>query len=354
MIEKERTYFDSEDLESSILRKEARGQITCIILFLTIFVVFIICLLIGPSTLSASSAFDALIGNGTWKGHYIVFNLRMPRSICAMAVGAGLAIAGMAMQAMFRNPMASPSVLGLSSGASFGASLAIAFGFGGFIGAFSVSFMAFISCFITMCLVYALAITRYGTPTVLLLLSGVAVGALFSGLTSFIQYVVEPDILQGVVYWTMGSFSRCHWEDVRIGIPVIILGILLICTKLKELNLISLGEEQAESLGVNIKRTRGFLLIGTALCVGGSVAISGIIGFVGLIIPHICRAIAGPNHLLLAPLCILTGAIFMMIMDIVAKSITFTGELPIGILTSILGAPFFIYIMRKKRNELWG
>lgn len=354
MIEEQCVFETAEELSEDLRKSDERSQWTILALIAGLVLAFILCMFIGPSSMTWADVLDSLRGNGTWTSDYIVFNIRIPRSACVAFVGAGLSIAGMAMQAMFKNPMASPSILGLSSGASFGASLAIAFGIGGFVGAFSVPLMAFIFCFITMFLVYGLAVTRYGTPVTLLLLSGVAVGAFFSGLTSFIQYVVEPDILQGVVYWTMGSFNRCTWDSLKLGGVVIGAGIVMICLCLKELNLISLGEEQAESLGVNIRRTRILLLIGTSLTVGGSVAISGAIGFVGLIIPHMCRALCGPNHRYLAPLCILTGAIFLMIMDLVAKSITFTGELPIGILTSLLGAPFFIYIMRKKKNEIWG
>lgn len=354
MIDEHKTYESSEELGETLKRKEERAQWIILGLIVCILAIYVACLFIGPSSITYKQVIDSLTGNGTWGSDYIVFQLRMSRTACAALVGAGLSVAGMAMQAMFRNPMASPSILGLSSGASFGASIAIAFGLGGFIGTFSVPFMAFVFCFITMILVYGLAMTRHGTPTILLLLSGVAVGAFFSGLTSFIQYIVEPDILQGVVYWTMGSFNRCTWDSFIIGLIVIGAGIAMICLCIRELNLISLGEDQAESLGVNIRRTRILLLIGTALTVGGSVAISGVIGFVGLIIPHMCRAMGGPNHTLLTPLCILTGAIFMMLMDAVAKSIAFTGELPVGILTSLLGAPFFVYIMRKKKNELWG
>lgn len=354
MIEEHKYYESSEELDRIQKKKETRAQWVILGLVLGVLFIYILCLFIGPSSLTAGDIFNSLMGNGTWSSDYILFRLRMPRSACAALVGAGLSIAGMAMQAMFRNPMASPSILGLSSGASFGASIAIAFGIGGIFGSFAVPAMAFIFCFITMMMVYFLAMTRFGTPVVLLLLSGVAVGAFFSGLTSFVQYIVEPDILQGVVYWTMGSFSRCLEDSVYIGFPIIGAGIFIICLCIKELNLISLGEEQAEMLGVNIKRVRIMLLLGTSLAVGGSVAIAGVIGFVGLIIPHVCRAIAGPNHNLLAPLCILCGAIFMMVMDALAKSIEFTGELPVGILTALLGAPFFIYIMRKKRNELWG
>ena len=349
------SYDSAESLQNAVERRTNRSVCAVIALSIGIFALFILSLLIGPSSMGWRTALDALLGNGNWSSDYIVFRLRMPRAICAALVGAGLSIAGMAMQAMFRNPMASPSVLGLSSGASFGASISIAFGFGGFLGAVATPAMAFLFCFVTIVLVYAIATTRMGTPAILLLLSGMAVSAMFSGLTSFIQYIVEPDVLQGVVYWTMGSFSRCLWDSVAVGAVTTIAGTVLICLCIKELNLISIGEDQAEALGVNIRRTRTMLLIGTALTVGGGVAIAGIIGFVGLIIPHICRAIAGPDHRLLAPLCITSGAVFMMVMDLAVKGITISGqELPIGILTSLLGAPFFIYIMRKKKDELWG
>lgn len=350
----ERFYDSADDLGKDMSATESRALYTILLLLVSLVVVYVVCLFVGQSTMTAQDVIDTLLGGGTWGTHYNVFTLRMPRIACAAIVGAGLSVAGMAMQAMFKNPMASPSILGLSSGASFGASLAIAFGFGAFAGSFSVPIMSFVFCFITLMLVYGLAVTRYGTPVTLLLLSGVAVGALFSGMTSFIQYIVEPDVLQGVVYWTMGSFNRCHWDSFWIALIVVGAGVALICLCVRELNLISLGEEQAKMLGVNIRRTRIMLLLGTSLAVGGSVAVSGAIGFVGLIIPHVCRAIGGPNHKFMAPLCILAGAVFMMIMDAVSNSITSTGVLPVGILTSMLGAPFFIYIMRKKKNEIWG
>ena len=254
---------------------EGRAYWAIVLLVVALAVTYVACLFVGQSSMTAKDVIDSLLGGGSWGDHYNVFVLRMPRIACAAIVGAGLSVAGMAMQAMFKNPMASPSILGLSSGASFGASLAIAFGFGAFAGSFSIPIMAFVFCFLTLLMVYGLAVTRYGTPVTLLLLSGVAVGAFFGGMTSFIQYVVEPDILQGVVYWTMGSFNRCHWDSFWIVLIVVGIGVAMICTRLRELNLISLGEDQAQTLGVNVKRTRIILLIGTSLAVGGSVAVSG-------------------------------------------------------------------------------
>ena len=332
-------------------KKEEKVLFIAIVLVGLTIVGFFLSLLTGSNSYSPEDMINTMLGKGTWGSYFVLHNLRIPRSICVIAVGAGLSISGVAMQSLFKNPMASPSILGLSSGASFGASISIAFGIGAIFGSLSTPMMAFIFCMLTMLLVYGLSVTRYGTPVTLLLLSGVAVGAFFSGLTSFIQYIVEPDILQGVVYWTLGSFSRSSWSSVYYGVPTIVVGIILIAMCHKELNLISLGEEQAKTLGINIRRTRIMLLIGTSMCVGGSVAIAGVIGFVGLIIPHVCRALVGPNHSVLIIVSIFTGAIFMIIMDCTCR---YLGEIPVGVLTSLLGAPFFIYIMRKKKNEFWG
>ena len=332
-------------------RKEQKTLFVTLILILLTIVGFFVSVLVGSQSYTPEDMIDTFLGKGTWGSYFVLHNIRIPRSICVIAVGAGLAISGVAMQALFKNPMASPSILGLSSGASFGASISIAFGIGAVFGSISTPMMAFIFCMLTMLLVYGLSVTRYGTPVTLLLLSGVAVGAFFSGMTSFIQYIVEPDILQGVVYWTLGSFSRSSWTSVYYGVPTIIIGVILIALCHKELNLISLGEEQAKTLGINIRRTRIMLLIGTSMCVGGSVAIAGVIGFVGLIIPHVCRALVGPNHSILIIVSIFAGAIFMVIMDCICR---YLGEIPVGVLYSLLGAPFFIYIMRKKKSEFWG
>ena len=321
-----------------------------IILVFLVLIVYFACIFVGTVDLTPKVVINVWRGHESWGNTYIVEYLRMPRIACAAIVGAGLSIAGMAMQALFKNPLASPSVLGISSGASFGAALALVYGTGFGLGMYNVSLMAFIFCFITIFLVYMIASTRHGTPTVLLLLAGVAVGAFFSGLTSAVQYLTESDALKDVVYWMMGSFSRCGWTEVKIGAITVGLGIAIITLCAKELNLISLGENQARSLGVNIVRVRYMILIGTALTVGGSVAISGTIGFVGLIIPHIFRALCGPNHRYLVPICILGGAIFLMLMDAICRTYA---EMPIGVITSLIGAPFFVYILRKKKKDFW-
>ena len=257
------------------------------------------------------------------------------------------------MQSLFKNPMASPSILGVSSGAALGASLAISFGIGSFIfGQYATSAMACIMCFFTLLLVYLIARSKYGVNTVTLLLSGVAVGAFFSSLVSMLQYIADENTLASIVYWTMGSFNKVTWNSLGTSVLLLIAGIVSQAVIYRELNLISAGEEQAANLGVNIKVVRAVCLIGTALCVGGAVSIAGTIGFVGLIVPHIFRMMVGPNHKLLIPMCIFGGATFLLLMDTIAKT-AFIASFPVGIFTSMLGAPFFIYILKRRKKEMW-
>ncbi|MBR2255674.1 MAG: iron ABC transporter permease [Candidatus Methanomethylophilaceae archaeon] len=341
------------DLDVMLSQKRAKSFFTILMLCLVICVVFFCSLFVGYANITPQELVQIWMGDGNWQNTYIINKIRMPRVACAAVVGAGLAVAGMAMQALFKNPLASPSVLGISSGAAFGANLCIAFGVGAFFGSFSISIMAFICCFVTLLVVFAIATTRHGTPTILLLLAGVAVGSFFGGMTSVLQFFVDDaDVLQSMVYWAMGGFSKCDWLDFKVSLLIVGIGVLMIMLESKELNLITLGDEQAKALGVNIPRMRAIVLIADALIVGGCVSISGTIGFVGLIIPHVFRTLVGPDHKYLSVICVLAGAIFLMLMDVVARSFS-TIDVPIGVLTSLLGAPFFVYIMRKKKNEIW-
>ncbi|MCQ2069676.1 MAG: iron ABC transporter permease [archaeon] len=341
------------DLDEIVRQKRSKSIFVIIFLIIITATICFCSIFVGYADISPREVIEVWMGKGNWQNTYIVEQIRMPRIACSAVVGAGLAVAGMAMQALFKNPLASPSVLGISSGAAFGANLAIAFGIGAFFGSYSVSVMAFICCFITLLVVFAIATTRHGTTTILLLLAGVAVGSFFGGMTSFLQYFVDDaDVLQSMVYWSMGSFAKCDWLDFKVSLIIVGVGVAVIMLRSKELNLLTLGDEQAKALGVNIPLTRTLVLLADALIVGGCVAISGTIGFVGLIIPHIFRTLVGPNHSYLGIICVFAGAIFMMVMDIIARNSMAT-EVPIGVLTSLLGAPFFVYIMRKKRNEIW-
>lgn len=344
------TYEDIEEFRKKSRRKSILSfSMTLVLLVIS----FMLCMCIGNYTISPQEVLEALIGKGDAGSSTIILEVRLPRVLCAMLVGASLSIAGLTMQSLFKNPMASPSVLGISSGASFGASLAISFGLGSTIlGSYSTPFMAFVMCFITMGLVYLIARTRYGIATVTLLLAGVAVGAFFNGLVSMMQYIADEDTLAAIVYWTMGSFNKCTFDSFWISVVPIAIGIVSLCLIHRELNMISAGEEQAANMGVNVKTVRMIAIVGTSLCVAGATAIAGTIGFVGLIIPHVFRMIIGPNHKLLIPLCVMGGAVFLLLMDTLAKA-AFSMSFPVGIFTALLGAPFFIYILKTRKKEIW-
>jgi len=346
-----KTVEELNEIRKRIFRKNLIVILATVAVIITS---FFVAMKIGPTQISFGEILGLLAGNGSAGDIYVMRDIRLPRILCCAMVGAALSVAGVAMQGLFRNPMASPSVLGVSSGAAFGASLAMGFGVGSVLGSYAVPMLAFVFCFGTMFLVYILAKTSGGVSVAMLLLAGIAVGAFFNGMVSAIQYIADDSTLPGIVYWLMGSFSACGWSSFRLAIVPIMAGIILIWFCSKELNLISLGEEQAENLGVNVNRTRILLLVGSSLAVAGAVSISGIIGFVGLIIPHIFRMIVGPDHKFLIPLSIIGGAAFLMVMDAVSRWVISPNELPIGILTALLGAPFFIYIMRTKRKFMLG
>ncbi|MDR0523902.1 MAG: iron ABC transporter permease [Candidatus Methanoplasma sp.] len=346
-----------DDSEAGLERyRRSRARRSAAILAATVALAaatFAATMMVGNYHVSWGEVIEILLGGGSPEKRQVVMDIRLPRILCCAMVGAALSLSGLAMQSLFKNPMASPSILGISSGAAFGASIAISFGIGAAaLGRHSIPLMAFAFCFMTMGAVYAIARTRYGVATVTLLLAGVAVGAFFNGLVSLMQYIANEDTMAAIVYWMMGSFNKCVWDSVYIALLPIAAGIALMALQTRELNLISAGEEQAANMGVSVKRSRAMIIVGASLCVGGSVAISGTIGFVGLIVPHILRMIAGPGHRLLVPMCVFGGAAFMMAMDTLSKA-AFPVSVPVGILTSLLGAPFFIYVMKMRKKEMW-
>jgi iron complex transport system permease protein len=278
-------------------------------------------------------------------------NIRLPRVLLAAVVGAGLSIAGVAMQGVFRNPMASPSVLGISSGAAFGASLAIVLGFSFVGGAWAIPAMAFVFCIATMFLVYGISRTGGIVPVETLLLAGIAVGALFSALVSFMQFIAGEQ-LSSVVFWLMGGLSSATWGQLVLVTPLIAIGSFAIAWFAKDLNLMTIGEEHASSLGVDTQKVILYLTIATSVVVAAAVSVSGVIGFVGLIIPHIIRMMVGPDHRILVPASILAGAAFLVLTDTFARTILAPSELPVGIVTAVLGAPFFLYLLRRRKHMM--
>lgn len=281
----------------------------------------------------------------------IVLKLRLPRIILSSLVGASLSVVGTALQGMFKNPMADPYVLGISSGASFGATVAIVLGLDTlFLGSSAITLFAFIGAIVTMLLVYS--VSRVGTrvPVTLLLLAGIAISFMLSSLVSIIM-VFNRDQLENIMFWIMGSVSAASWQQVLILSPVFLICTVILLSFSRHLNIMSTGEETAISLGVNVERVKKILIIASSLLVATAVSVSGVIGFVGLIIPHTVRLFIGSDHRDVMPYSIVCGAIFLVVCDTFARSIVPPMEIPVGAITSVLGAPYFLYFLYKNKKK---
>ncbi|MBE7718906.1 FecCD family ABC transporter permease [Lacrimispora indolis] len=279
---------------------------------------------------------------------FVVFNVRIPRIILAAMVGAGLSISGSALQGTFQNPLVSPDLLGVSSGAGFGAALGILLtgGLGLFTPALSLALGL-----TSVLLVFFLSGSRNGTGTLSVVLGGIIVSSIFSALISLIKYVADSsETLPAITFWQMGSFANATYRDIGIAFVPIMGGITGLYLLRWKINLLSLGDEDCFTLGINPNTTRWLVILFATVTTAGSVTVSGVIGWVGLVIPHICRNLVGVNHGHLLPASCLTGAIFMILVDTAARNLT-SAEIPIGILTALIGAPFFAIIYNRSRKE---
>jgi iron complex transport system permease protein len=300
---------------------------------------------ISPA-LGLSPVWDYLAIERTWELRHeiIVMQIRIPRALLAALVGAALSTAGCAMQGLLKNPMADPYIIGMSSGASLGASLALLIGL-------HLQATAFVLSVITIFLVYNISKVGRNVPVDTLLLAGIAVGSFLSAFTSFLVYINESR--DHVIFWMMGSLATSSWEKVGVSGLMIIIGIVMLYRHAWSLNVMLLGEEQAQYLGVNVERVKKYILLFASLITGAAVSVSGIIGFVGLIIPHIMRILVGPDHRILFPASTLAGAIFLMFCDTLSTKVLPQESLPVGIITAMFGAPFFIYLLRKRRKTIY-
>lgn len=279
----------------------------------------------------------------------IVLSIRLPRIIMAGFTGAGLSIVGVAFQALFRNPMADPYVLGTSSGAAAGAAIAIVAGVGtSFMGFGGVTIAAFIAATATMYLVYNIARTGGRIPVKTLLLAGITVSFFMSSLISLIM-VFNRESIHSIVFWMMGSLNALNWKQVLIIVPLVLLGTILLSAFYRDFNLLLTGDETALSLGLNTEKFKKFILILSSFIVAACVSFTGVIGFVGLLVPHIVRMSTGSNHKLLIPLSAVGGAIFLLVADTLARTIT-GNELPVGAITSLFGAPYFMALLLKNKK----
>lgn len=287
----------------------------------------------------------------------ILLDIRLPRICLAILIGAILAISGAVMQGLFRNPLAAPSLIGVSSGASVGASVVIVLAgawlqSNAALGLSLVAVGAFIGSFLVTVLVYRLSTSALGTSVTTMLLAGIAVSALAGAVSGLLSYYADNEMLRQISIWQMGNLSTANWQRVLVLTVVAILVLSLFPRESKSLNALLLGESEARHLGIDVQQVKRKLILLTTLGIGTAVAIGGMIGFVGLIVPHIVRLLIGPDHRWLLPASALAGGVLLLLADTIARIIIAPTELPTGILTAILGAPFFIMLLVQQRREI--
>jgi iron complex transport system permease protein len=308
---------------------------------------------IPPSEILHS--FDAAVSVDSPQSKSILLDIRLPRILLALLVGAALASTGVVMQGLFRNPLADPSLIGVSGGASAGASLMIVSASAvaaSTTGLSLVAIGAFAGGFIATLLVYRVATSSLGTSVTTMLLAGIAIGALAGALNSLLSYFSDNQMLRQISLWQMGNLSAANWTKVSIMLAIALIFILLLPTHTKALNALLLGESEARHLGIDVQRVKRTLILLTALGVGVSVAVAGLIGFIGLVVPHVIRLLIGPDHRWLIPASALGGAFLLLVADTMARIIVLPAELPTGILTALIGAPFFVALLIHQRREL--
>ncbi|MGW0045524.1 FecCD family ABC transporter permease [Rhodococcus sp. NPDC003348] len=340
-------------------RRRLRGSNTLLILAfgVVLLVVAIGALAVGRYTVPPNEILRLLLGqvfpiDQTWydQERTVVLDVRMPRVLLSIVIGAGLALTGAVMQAVFRNPLASAQVLGVSSGASFGGVLVLLAGLGGaaLVGG------AFVGGVVALVLVLAIARAVPGAPLLMIILGGTVVGAMFQAMVSFVTYIADPySELPSIVFWLMGSLATATYGKVAIAaVPIVSAGVVVLALRWR-LNILSMGDEDATAMGLRPQRLRALLLGCVALITAGSVAVAGVVGWVGLVVPHLVRMMVGTDNRRVLPISALLGAIYLTVIDTLARTLT-TAEIPIGILTAIIGAPFFVGLLIKNRSRLWG
>lgn len=357
----------NNEVEGNFFRRASRWKLILILLVFLLLLTIIVSLNIGYAQISfidilsiISKQFpflDSMIDSSLLspQNTSIILQIRLPRIIAGALVGAALAGSGVVYQGVFKNPMADSYLLGVSAGAAVGASISILFAAGtSFFGFRLVQVAAFLGALMAMALVYNISRVGSRVPVTTLLLSGIAVNFFLYAIVALVE-VVAGDELTSIIFWLIGGFSNVLWLDLFSVTPFILIGITLSYFYARDLNLLALGEETAHNLGVNVERTKKVLLILASLVTAAAVSLSGLVGFVGLMVPHITRLVIGPDHRILFPASILVGAIFLVICDAAARVIVTpfasTLELPVGIITMLTGAPFFILLFKKKKDS---
>jgi iron complex transport system permease protein len=274
----------------------------------------------------------------------VIYQIRLPRVIAAVLVGAGLSVAGAAYQGLFKNPLVSPDILGVASGAGFGAALAILLSWNMMM----IQISAFGFGILAVSVTYMLSRFYRTTPTLILVLSGIIVGAFFTALISLTKYVADPyEKLPAITFWLMGSLAAVRYSDIVMVAPLFLLATAALLLIRWRINLLAVGDDEARALGIDTKRMAQVIILCSTLITASAVCIAGIIGWVGLVVPHLGRMLVGPDYTRLLPVCLLLGACYMLIIDDLARMLT-NAEIPLGILTAIIGAPFFAYLLSRR------
>ena len=347
------------------MSRNQQGAMLLTVLACLVPVVMIISIGVGAVTIPASEILAILfdrLGFGSDaindQAALIIESIRLPRTLLGLLVGGSLAVAGAAMQGLFRNPLADPSIIGVASGSALGAGIAIVLGGVLLVGmpallqSYSVSILAFVGGVSTTWLVYKIGTGSNGTSVATMLLAGVAVNALAGAGMGILNYVADEAMLRNLTFWQMGSLGGATWDLVLICASLLVPVMLLFGRYGQVLNALLLGESEARHLGIDVQKVKLQLIFLTALAVGVSVSVSGIIGFVGLVVPHLIRLAVGPDHRILLPASIMLGGILLLVADMVSRTIVAPAELPIGIVTALMGAPVFLSLLWQQRKRI--
>ena len=359
--------MSNDEVESAYFRRTSRWKLVVILLLVALFVTVLVSLNVGYAQISFEKILAILGKQIPFVNDFvdpslvlpvdaaIILQIRLPRIIAGVVVGAALAASGVVYQGVFKNPMADSYVLGVSAGAAVGASVSILFGAGfNFFGLRLVQVAAFIGALFAMFVVYNISRVGSRVPVTTLLLCGIAVNFFLYAVVALLE-VIAGDELHAIVFWLIGGFSNVLWSDIWAVLPFIVIGTVISYFYVRDLNLLALGEDQAQHLGVNVERVKKVLLVFASMVTAAAVSLSGLVGFVGLMVPHITRIVIGPDHRILFPASIVVGAIFLVVCDAISRVIVTpfasTLELPVGIVTMLAGAPFFIILFRKKKKS---
>ncbi|AJE10767.1 iron ABC transporter permease [Clostridium botulinum] len=348
-----------------ILKCKNNCTLKFILLIIVLFIITTVCITFGSVKIDVGVTFKSLINNilnkeifaKDWPNNIdnIVFKLRLPRLLLAIVSGGALALVGILMQTLTRNSLADPYILGISSGASAGATLSIVLGVLSSFGHFGIALGAFLGAMIASIMVFKISGVSKVYSKTKLILTGVAVSSIFTAVTNFIITFAKNDsLVKSAVFWTIGSLAGANYNQVKFSLVIMVITAILSMLLYKDLDAMLLGEAVAKNIGINTKFIIRFIMIASTLLTGTIVAFTGVIGFVGLIVPHIARQMVGSSHKKLIPFGIVIGSILMVITDTIARTILSPQEVPIGVITAFLGGPFFLYLMQKSTYRFGG